>query len=1374
MMIKKLFFWLVFLSVGMQAQNLNFPDANFKALLLSSSSSNTIAKNLGGDYFAIDSNGDGEINMSEALDVSEIKIRPKVINIGGNEEPDFNEPDNIMSYEGINNFTNAVSIVLYRIAMPNNEIIISGLSNLKNFSSGFYNSDPGKISVINCPDLESLNLSSIELTDGNIISQLKSLSLNYGISPKNLFLDKIQNAYLLENLVLSSDSFSFNSSEALILSSHNNLRSVNISNIGFSNIDLSHCDQLTSVSVIGNYSDNNPLQIGTLDVSVCPLLKDLNLTNSNSKSGISTLIANNCSSLETIKSNSQFLQTFSANNCPLLSAVDLYACKILETSNVPSLKTISVRRFDGESFDATPVTNLEILDFNYFNPSTSPFNNAFGSLKNLTIKNNTLLKNLSLNNQPISDLDVSGMTSLETLSAGVGYRYGGDPQPDFSTNFLQHLNAENCIALKNVDCTGQMGLLSASFKNCQSLEKFEILFAMGQNHSELNKLNFENCSAITDIIASQTELNDLNIKNCSNLKTLSVAGNELENLVFENTDKIEHLYIGGSKLSAIDVSSLGNLKLIYCPDSKFSSLDFSQNKKLEVVALMDNPNLESLFIKNGQKQYIEEYGGAFKNTNIKYICADDSEIEEIKTNLALAKINASVNTYCAFTPGGDHNTISGTAKYDADNNGCDVSDNAFEFLKLKINDGTDSGQTFVQNDGTYQFYTQAGNFTVTAQAENPGLFTVAPSSFTTTFADSNNNIYSQDICVTANGTQNDAEVVIAPLTGARPGFDATYKLVWRNKGNTVLTGKVIMNYDSNLMTFQSSTLPYSALSNGSIQFDYSGLKPFENASTEITFTVNTPTNATNPVNSGDIMAFNAQITPNNTDLTPEDNNFSFRQTVVNSFDPNDITCMEGEIIPSVAVGKYLHYVVNFENTGTAEAENIVVKMAIDPAEFDINTLQLQNASADVTTVITGNQVEFQFRNIKLQSGGHGNVLLKVKSLSALQEGDSVDNQAEIFFDYNFPIATNEYTTTILDANSVLTAKINYTAGNFSAGNYPVSFDGSFSTGGVVSYVWEFSGNPVVSSSTAASPVVTYSLAGYYTAKLTVFDINNNSHSQTISYKIGDVTADLSTGKDSNNNFIAIDSDDDDWKGFDINGTEITPKVRHTYTGWSYADIGNSKNSQWITLNNMEGYYNYKSRQFTVPDNAADARLNLRSLSFVRNWTYLVQVHPDGTETETEITKTQFLGDGAKGWLNTRSPKVTDYALSPGTYYIKVLVYSNNSEVRESLDVNAVVSCSAGLINANKKAPVSTTLASETVLNNSISIYPIPTKGEVNILSSDVIKTLEVYDASGRITQMKRFTSAAKKEKINILGTKGIYYLKVTTTKGETTQKIIKE
>lgn len=1374
MMIKRLFFWLVFLSIGIQAQ-IHFPDANFKAILLSSSPSNTIAKNLSGNYFAIDANGDGEISFTEANAVSELKLQPKTINFGGVEEPDFNEPDSIMNYEGINHFSNATSIILNRIAVPLIEINVDGLNNLKSFSAIFYNSDPGQLSINNCPNLESLDVAGIKLVDGNIIPQLKKLSLNYGISSGNLFLDKIQNADLLENLTLNSDSFHFDPSEELILSHHNNLKSVSISNIGFDIIDLSHCNQLTSVSVKGNFQINNPLQIGSLDVSNCPLLTNLDLiNNASNNSGINALIANNCSSLETIKCDSQFLQFLQANNCALLSSIDLFVGNDFMMSNVPNLKSIVVQRFNGDSFDATPIVNLETLNLDYTVYSSNPYFNNFGPLSDINVKNNLLLKKLSFNNQILTSLDVSNLQNLKTLSASVNYSATGDPQPDFATNFLHYLNAENCNSLEEVNLDGQSGLIEANFKSCTSLKQFAFLPAPFYGGGAIEKLNFENCSSLTHLSVSQTKLNDLNIKNCSNLKNLYVAGNKLESLNFDNAFKIEELMIGGNNLSVIDVSSLENLKLIYCPDSKFSTLDFSQNKKLEIIALMNNPNLESLFIKNGKKQYIEEYSGAFSNTSLKYICADDSEIEEIKSNLALAGINANVNSYCSFTPGGNHNTISGTVRFDANNNGCDPTDNPFEFLKLKIDDGTNPGETFAQNDGKYEFYTQAGNFNITALAENPTLFTVSPANFSTAFPDSNNNAFNQDICVTANGNQNDAEVVIAPLTNARPGFDATYKLVWRNKGNTTLSGKVVLNYDASKMTFQNSSIPYSVASNGTLEFDYTNLKPFANTASEITFTINTPMHSTNPVNSGDILAFNAQITPNSTDLTPDDNNFGFNHTVVNSFDPNDIVCLEGETIPSVAVGKYLHYVVNFENTGTAEAENIVVKMDINPAEFDINTLQLQNASADVITTITGNKVEFVFKKIKLQSGGHGGVLLKIKSLNTLQEGDYVTNSAKIFFDYNFPIETNDFTTEIKDETSVLKAKINYEANQFSNNNYQVDFDGSLSTGAISNYQWEFSGNPTVSSVNVPKPTVVYSVPGNYTAKLTVSDSDDKTSSQTISFSIGGNSADISTGKASDGTLISIDSDDDDWKGYDINGTEMTPKIRQTYSGWSYADIGNGNNSRWISLNNFEGYYTYKSREFAIPENATDAKLNLRSLSFVRNWTYLVKINPDGSEEETEITRTQWMNGGFKGWVNSRSPKVDNYNLSAGRYYIKVLVYSNNSTVRQSLDVNAIVSCSAGLIFANKKSNVAPTLGNQDLKSNEVSVYPIPTKGEINVMARENIKSIELYDSAGRILQNQILSLPSKSIKFNINASKGIYYLKIKTENNVMTRKIIKE
>src|SRR5690606_30838276 len=52
-----------------------------------------------------------------------------------------------------------------------------------------------------------------------------------------------------------------------------------------------------------------------------------------------------------------------------------------------------------------------------------------------------------------------------------------------------------------------------------------------------------------------------------------------------------------------------------------------------------------------------------------------------------------------------------------------------------------------------------------------------------------------------------------------------------------------------------------------------------------------------------------------------------------------------------------------------------------------------------------------FNQIILDSGGHGNILLVLNSEQTLSEGDFVQSKADIYFDYNYPIITNDAVTT---------------------------------------------------------------------------------------------------------------------------------------------------------------------------------------------------------------------------------------------------------------------------------------------------------------------------------------------------------------------------
>ena len=99
-----------------------------------------------------------------------------------------------------------------------------------------------------------------------------------------------------------------------------------------------------------------------------------------------------------------------------------------------------------------------------------------------------------------------------------------------------------------------------------------------------------------------------------------------------------------------------------------------------------------------------------------------------------------------------------------------------------------------------------------------------------------------------------------------------------------------------------------------MSWDFANLLPFESRSINVIMQINAPTD-TNPVNIGDVLQFTSSIMPMAGDESTVDNLFQLNQTVVGSFDPNDITCIEGEVVAPSYIGEYLHYVINFENTG---------------------------------------------------------------------------------------------------------------------------------------------------------------------------------------------------------------------------------------------------------------------------------------------------------------------------------------------------------------------------------------------------------------------------------------------------------------------------
>ena len=139
------------------------------------------------------------------------------------------------------------------------------------------------------------------------------------------------------------------------------------------------------------------------------------------------------------------------------------------------------------------------------------------------------------------------------------------------------------------------------------------------------------------------------------------------------------------------------------------------------------------------------------------------------------------------------------------------------------------------------------------------------------------------------------------------------------------------------------------------------------------------------------------------------------QEIVNSFDPNDKTCLEEKTITPQIIGEYLYYMIRFENTGTAEAVNIIVRDTIDSEKFDMNRRQLTDQSHSCRIILTDNLLELKCDNINLpfqDPTNDGYMTFKIKTLPTLRLGDTFENTAGIYFNFNHPDITDTSSTEV--------------------------------------------------------------------------------------------------------------------------------------------------------------------------------------------------------------------------------------------------------------------------------------------------------------------------------------------------------------------------
>lgn len=214
----------------------------------------------------------------------------------------------------------------------------------------------------------------------------------------------------------------------------------------------------------------------------------------------------------------------------------------------------------------------------------------------------------------------------------------------------------------------------------------------------------------------------------------------------------------------------------------------------------------------------------------------------------------------------------------------------------------------------------------------------------------------------------------------------------------------------NAITFESSIPPPVSSSGRVLTYSLDSLIKY--GQNTVLVKVKAPVSATTIGNS---YCFTAQILFPQSDVNPINNRDTACFPVIAAVDPND---KQANITNSLPGLSELEYRIRFQNTGNDTAFKVVLVDTLE-SYFYPNTIQLLDASHPYHfDIVKGTILVWTFDSILLpdsttnEARSHGYVNFRIKLDSALADGSVIDNDAEIYFDYQPPVHTNHALTII--------------------------------------------------------------------------------------------------------------------------------------------------------------------------------------------------------------------------------------------------------------------------------------------------------------------------------------------------------------------------
>ncbi|HEY0091237.1 MAG TPA: T9SS type A sorting domain-containing protein, partial [Flavobacterium sp.] len=436
----------------------------FKNKLLEASTDNSIAKNLDGTYFKIDSNNDGEIQESEALQVSELNVLSS----------------SIAYFDGIAYFQN-----LIKLECTNNGRTGTGMGPDKTMS----------LDISGMPNLKTLNCNTNRLYLG-----IESFS-------------NLENLYMFHCRGFSETGLDFTGFNNLkeLSCGRTYIETLNIDGLtGLEYLDISfnHITSYDLTSFVNlKYINSSHSTLGAIDASNMIYLEELYCN----WSSLASLNVTGCTGLKRIFCNSTPLTTLDAGNLPQLEELRVEMSQIstlnvqgstnliilmcgnsnltsLDLSNLPNLASVTCRENQLQTLSLTGSPYIFYLDCGSNYLQTLDCSDQ-SNLVSLTCIYNQLTS-LNINNGFVeTDLSFNGNPNLQYICVDeeqVAFLQAAYPSYTFDSTCA--LNTNNLSTRSGIAIYPNPSASVVNIASDNEISKITILTLLGQQ--VISKANF--------------------------------------------------------------------------------------------------------------------------------------------------------------------------------------------------------------------------------------------------------------------------------------------------------------------------------------------------------------------------------------------------------------------------------------------------------------------------------------------------------------------------------------------------------------------------------------------------------------------------------------------------------------------------------------------------------------------------------------------------------------------------------------------------------------------------------------------------------------------------------------------------------------------